>query len=782
MRSWYVFTVLACSLIHSFAAADVAYVDDDAPPNGDGESWATAYRYLQDALDDADSSGSDIESIRIGQGVYTPDRSDFGHANPFDRDDSFKLLDGVKLLGGYAGRGAPNPDERDTAVYLTVLSGDLNGDDGADFTNYADNSYSVVAAIDVGPTAVLNGVTVRGGSADADSDDAGDLDWLRGGGMWLFSAFPTIRDCRFIENRAALGGGMYNREGSSPSIENCEFRHNRATIANGGGGLYYFGTPTAAVSNCTFTNNRAPNGQGGGLRFFGGSELHLDKCIFSDNYAEVGGGVDIGPGAANLDLVVIRHCTFTDNESFAFAGGASVAANRIEIVSSDFIGNSALVGAGLTTVVSENEDLGTVIVNCRFLDNTGSAVAGALLAGGRLTLVNCTVAGNEASNDCGGICTSDESSFLNCTIVGNEGDGLLLESSGGLYLLANCIVRGNSGQQIVPDPDTSLTVRHSNIQGGWSGIGNIDADPLFVQPGTHNYQLGHGSPSIDTGNKSDVPADQVDLDGDGDTSETVPWDLAGNPRIANGVVDMGAYEGSFEELPPATMVHDFDPGEAYFFSIDSNELSWGHSITAIATNDSAMDNATLTITDMRGMAGGRGSQTSMVKIESSVPAGEFRVSVSAPISPAEFMGADPYELNMTAFDTSTGQWLLGPALNLNNSPDYDEPIGDRHVRDDDSYIVPNFEVGDYGVHWNETDQRGFVWANVDHQGDYGLRVGPCPGDGVPYGGNHFVNVHDLLGFIDAWHQDNRWYDVNDDGIVDKLDLIPLLASWSSCAP
>jgi hypothetical protein len=57
-----------------------------------------------------------------------------------------------------------------------------------------------------------------------------------------------------------------------------------------------------------------------------------------------------------------------------------------------------------------------------------------------------------------------------------------------------------------------------------------------------------GSPCIDAGDNNSVPTDTNDLDGDGNTTEPIPFDLDGRPRITDGdcndsnVVDMGAYE------------------------------------------------------------------------------------------------------------------------------------------------------------------------------------------------------------------------------------------------
>ena len=60
------------------------------------------------------------------------------------RSATFQLKDRVRLFGGYAGLGAPDPDLRDPDAYVSILSGDLAGNDGPNFQNNADNSYHVV--------------------------------------------------------------------------------------------------------------------------------------------------------------------------------------------------------------------------------------------------------------------------------------------------------------------------------------------------------------------------------------------------------------------------------------------------------------------------------------------------------------------------------------------------------------------------------------------------------------------------------------------------------------
>jgi hypothetical protein len=132
-----------------------------------------------------------------------------------------------------------------------------------------------------------------------------------------------------------------------------------------------------------------------------------------------------------------------------------------------------------------------------------------------------------------------------------------------ISVLINCIFWSNTapaGPQIYNETDAP-SVAYSLVHGGYPGIGNIDADPLFVDAdgpdnivGTldDDLRLQLASPAIDAGDNSAVPVDTADLDGDGDTTEPLPLDLAGNPRFVdiadkadtgNGtapIVDMGA--------------------------------------------------------------------------------------------------------------------------------------------------------------------------------------------------------------------------------------------------
>jgi len=70
--------------------------------------------------------------------------------------------------------------------------------------------------------------------------------------------------------------------------------------------------------------------------------------------------------------------------------------------------------------------------------------------------------------------------------------------------------------------------------------------------------------SIDASNNDLLPADTFDLDADGDTTEPIPFDLAGNARLVNGTVDMGAYEFVAPVLVPGDLNGDEMVGRGGF--------------------------------------------------------------------------------------------------------------------------------------------------------------------------------------------------------------------------
>jgi hypothetical protein len=104
----------------------------------------------------------------------------------------------------------------------------------------------------------------------------------------------------------------------------------------------------------------------------------------------------------------------------------------------------------------------------------------------------------------------------------------------------------------------AMTVQNSCVEGGYPGPGNIDQDPLLFDidgpdnlPGNadDNLRLSIGSPCIDSGDLSSLPADHCDLNANAVTSEWLPVDRDGLLRIFGPGVDMGGYEHGSLAVP-----------------------------------------------------------------------------------------------------------------------------------------------------------------------------------------------------------------------------------------
>jgi hypothetical protein len=200
-------------------------------------------------------------------------------------------------------------------------------------------------------------------------------------------------------------------------------------------------------------------------------------------------------------------------------------------------------------------------VNCIFRYNGARARDDPPYEGGAVfldasdaTFTNCLFHDNKAYRG-GAFAKSPEgvAFFTNCTFANNQATWLrggAVSDPSERVVLWNCILWGNTrleGEPPAPILDQiygpgSGPLRYSDVQGGWTGTGNINADPLFQDVASGKFNLQFGSPCKDTGSNAYQPADVADLDWDGDTLETVPYDLVLRSRTLGIAVDIGAYE------------------------------------------------------------------------------------------------------------------------------------------------------------------------------------------------------------------------------------------------
>lgn len=528
------------------------YVDANATgATHNGASWNSAYQDLQQGLATAVSG----DEIHVADGTYKP-------TSGTDRKISFALKSGVKLFGGYAGFGEFNPDTRNTNSNLTILSGDI-GTSGAP----ADNSYQVVTATGINAAATMDGFTVTLGNANRSGRSE-----VNGGGLFVINSYSvTLANCTFIENIAIeAGGGIYGWS-SSMTLTNCRFIANTARKPSGrGGGMYADSSLSATLSNCTFDSNQAGNGAG---LFNGTTSLVLDNCDFNANTALSGGGIYNDQSSSGS----LRNCHFSNN-SVPGGGGGGIyngVYSSPSLFNCTFDRNTASQGLG-GGMMTDN-DSSPKLTNCKFDGNIATQGGGMFMnAKATPSLTNCSCVGNSA-NVGGGVYNFVASPvFLNCAFIANvSSDGGAVyyhsASSPGFFssmALINCVVWGN-GDTPIYNTLFKPTITYSDIQGGYDGIGNINADPRLVKsPWTgadglfgssdDNYgdlRLRNDSPCLNAGFNSIIPSG-------------VNSDLAGNPRIQAGVVDLGVYEGAFASPPPTTIYVDTN-------SVGTNEgISW----------------------------------------------------------------------------------------------------------------------------------------------------------------------------------------------------------------
>ena len=133
----------------------ILYVNAAAAAGGNGNSWATAYTDLQQAL----AAAAATEAIWVAQGTYKPTKP----TAPTDpRTATFALKDGVAVYGGFVGTET-QLGQRDWVHHVTTLSGDIGTPD-----DISDNSYHVVTGRGDAST-ILDGFTITAGNANGGS-------------------------------------------------------------------------------------------------------------------------------------------------------------------------------------------------------------------------------------------------------------------------------------------------------------------------------------------------------------------------------------------------------------------------------------------------------------------------------------------------------------------------------------------------------------------------------------------------------------------------------------
>jgi len=187
-------------------------------------------------------------------------------------------------------------------------------------------------------------------------------------------------------------------------------------------------TTGSVIDGFTIVNGNSPDPYSGGIHC-DGTTITIENCAITNNSGSYGGGISCRYGNC-----VIVNCRMSSN--FAYSGGG-VFSSYCELT----------------------------IINCLFISNTSSWGGGSQSSNGSPTFINCTFSGNSA----------------------NVGNGGAIRGGTGTDII-NCILWGDSEEEIRIHSDGILTVKHSLVEGGEAGInggqvswldGNLVEDPMF---------------------------------------------------------------------------------------------------------------------------------------------------------------------------------------------------------------------------------------------------------------------------------------------------------------
>jgi hypothetical protein len=454
LKIWLFLTVFLPAMA-SPATGKTIFVDADATGADNGSSWADAFNYLQDAI----TTASPGEEIRVAQGIYKPNQGllpipvsvstgsgrgggggttdiVFKKPNELGQEATFNLKNDVTIKGGFAGFGEDNPNAQDIDSYETILSGDLNNDDVPYFAGRADNSYHVVTVYQFERT-TLNGLSIRGGNANGLEKDG------CGGGIYSYNGWKlTLSRCTITDNFAeSQGGGMCNND-CRPTLVDCRFIGNRARGEGGAlSNLSSNSYNTLIVENCTFTDNISDRG---GAIFSMAEGMTVRSCTFNWNFACQGGA--ISNERSDPD---ISQCIFEWNWA-AEGGGLYNFDSSPTVTDCSFSFNDAQEGGGIANYESD-----LVVSLCTFAKNNSNESGGGMSnRHSSPTLTNCIFSSNSTRYEGGGMFNFGSAPvLLNCTFNANSAE----DRGGGMFndnistlLMVNCILWGDSPEEIYP--------------------------------------------------------------------------------------------------------------------------------------------------------------------------------------------------------------------------------------------------------------------------------------------------------------------------------------------
>ena len=434
VASWGPLNRLDCDdLAALFNAACILYVDARATGAANGSSWQDAFPQLESALAVARRG----YEVWVAAGRYVP---------PASYPSAFVIGPDTALYGGFAGTETSR-DQRNVAANLTLLTADVNGDDGPGFTNRSDNRANILRA---------------------DSS---------------VSSFSAIVD-GFTVAGAHGGSALSISNGAAVAVARCTFRDHEGTPVM----VDPYGAATT-FTDCAFTGNRGTS-EGGAITFRTGGTC--TRCRFVANSSTGAGGAIAGNGTTIVD-------SYFEGNSSPF-GGAISAGGTVRVLGSRFVGNSSSGNGGAINVTAQHAQ--PVVAGCLFTGNTATGNGGAIYEGFPVisthagTVVNCSFANNTAAAG-GGLYAQGTAAvaLVNGVLFGNTPGQIASSGANQITTTYTCIDQNVNGTSVIKLAGADPYAQKD----GPDGLAGTADDDLRLGAA--------GSACVDSGNNAAVPAD-----------------------------------------------------------------------------------------------------------------------------------------------------------------------------------------------------------------------------------------------------------------------------------
>ena len=506
----------------SASAQTIIYVDKDAPVGGDGNSWETAYKYLNDALvrtqDYAGSEPTDYPRIWIAEGTYYTDEDEGGGYINDDPSIYFNFKYVSAIIGGFSGFEA-SEDQSNKNKYLTRLSGLIY------------NEYDIY---DIGSNQLLyieantsNGFLLKNLFLQNKSTQYGSVLSVSGGG-YLNYPIIQIDNCSFNDSysiSSIINASRFGRDNNIlfwlVEFRNCEFKDNRSDASLIDGGNF---------KNCWFSNNICENNL---INAVLDITIAFDACYFGNNHTEQSlvsartaisntvffrnyASLHILGGARNQ----LRNITYVDN----YTNGS------IEISGAAYLENCIFFRSGLNSnrILSNLGSIGSLIESDAFAPLTsaffGVASYGAFASSSTSTNNRVWFNPFRPNTEWYTANYSYIDSFMKKYLVSLSGNTIATSIDISDFRIGTSSY--NYSPDILPYLTESLDfpnpfVNHLNPLGD-DGIPFTEDDGLRLDPDSPWASEAINIPTIDY--------------------NYATYDILGNDRIIGGKIDLGAYE------------------------------------------------------------------------------------------------------------------------------------------------------------------------------------------------------------------------------------------------